>query len=183
MRKLASKKGFTLVEMLACVITLLLVSMICSTGMNFALNVYQESVFESENQMLESTLNLYLGDILRHAAGINTESTPINASEPNVKKVRSFTNAGYHIYEGYIEVSTRSGNDGGRFMICPKVGNESIPIVNGAAYGKAMYVTDFVLGYDDTTGMFYGTYKIKSSVSDEFSKDCSFVYRTIAELN
>lgn len=182
MRKLASKKGFTLVEMLACVITLLLVSMICSTGMNFALNVYQESVFESENQMLESTLNLYLGDILRHAAGVNTESVPISAAEPEVKRVTSFTNAGYQIYEGYIEVSTRSGNDGGRFMICPKVGNESIPIVNRSVYGNNMYVTDFVLGYNENTGMFYGTYKIKSSISDEFSKECTFVYRTIADI-
>lgn len=183
MKKLASKKGFTLVETLACVITLVLVSMICSTGINFALNVYQESVFESESQMLESTLNLYLGDILRHAAAVDTETSPLDPAEPDVKEVTSFTNVAYQIYDGQIEVSERVGNNGGRFMIYRKAGVESIPLVNGTIYDNDMYVKDFVLGYNENTGMFYGNFVIKSSLSDDLTKECTFVYRTIADIN
>ena len=58
MRKIKNKKGFTLVEMLVCVVTLLLIGMIVSAGTNLAMFSLRESTFESNSQMLESTLNM-----------------------------------------------------------------------------------------------------------------------------
>jgi len=77
MRKIRDKKGFTLIEMLACVVTLLLIGMIVSTGMNLATMSLRETTFESDSQMLESTLNMYIGDILRHATDVKEDATGV----------------------------------------------------------------------------------------------------------
>lgn len=183
MIKMTSNKGFTLVETLACIVTLLLVTMICSTGMKFALNVYKESLFESESQTLESTLNVYMGDILRNSKAIQTETDPVNAATPEIKKVLSFTNSGYQIYDGTIEVSERVNNAGGRFMVHRKNAAEAAPLVNGKIYGNDMYISDFLLTYNEQTGVFYGSFLIKTSISEKLVKECTFVYRTISEIN
>lgn len=179
MRKLKSNKGFTLVEMLACVITLLLIGMICTTGMNFALNSYQRSVFESDSQMLEDTLNMYIGDILRHATSIETEIQ--EPDETGSKKVVSFTNAEYQIYEGRIEVPEKTDDVGGNFLVYESKNGQGNLLAGEMVYASTLYVEKFVLKYNENTGVFTGYYIIKSTILSDVSRECTFTYRTIAE--
>lgn len=176
MKKLKRQKGFTLVEMLACVVTLLLIGGICSTGMNLAVNSYNESIYESDSQMLENTLNLYLCDILRHANGIVVEE-----SLTDEKTVVSFTNVAYQIYDGSIQVSERTSTGGGTFLVYESQNGHGAMIVGENVYAKTLYISDFVLKYNPDKGYFTGYYTIKSSVLENAEKKCEFTCRTIAE--
>lgn len=171
MKKIRSKKGFTLVEMLACIVALLLIGGICTTGMNLAVNSYNESVYESDSQMLESTLNLYLCDILRHATSIQTDGDT-NAEE---KEVISFTNVAYQIYDGRIEVS------GGTFLVYESKNGKSTMVVGENVYAGTLYISDFVLKYHPEKHYFTGYYTIQSSVLEDAERKCEFTCRTITE--
>ncbi|MBQ8519494.1 MAG: type II secretion system protein [Agathobacter sp.] len=177
MRKLKSKKGFTLIEMLACVVVLILIGGICSVGMNLATRSYNESVYESDSQMLEDTLNLYLCDILRHATSVQTEADE-NAEE---KDVISFTNVAYQIYDGHIEVSERKDDKGGTFLVYESSNGHGAMIVGENVYAGTLYISDFVLKYNPEKKYFTGYYTIQSSVLENLEKTCEFTCRTIAE--
>lgn len=177
MRKLKNTKGFTLIEMLACVITLLLIGGICSTGMNLAIRSYNESIYESDSQMLEDTLNLYLCDILRHATFVRTEGDAAVAE----KNVISFTNVAYQIYDGHIEVSERVEDYGGTFLVYESGNGQGAMIVGENVYAGSLYISDFVLKYNSEKKYFTGYYVIQSSVVEDLEKKCEFTCRTIAE--
>lgn len=175
MRKLKNKKGFTMIEMLACVVTLLLICMIITTGSNLAIKSMNESLFESESQMLESTLNVCIGDILRHASDITVE---------NGKVV--FTNDAYYIDDGSFGIDTSSSGitDAGYLFCTSKLDGTSkgLLVANRGIYTNSMYVKDFQLSYDETKHVFTGSYVIVSKITDT-TKTCEFSYRTIADLN
>ena len=77
MMKQKRSKGFTLVEMLACVVTLILLGLTGSVALNMATQSYWASVFESDSQLLESTIDLYIGDILRYSNEVKFNLTTI----------------------------------------------------------------------------------------------------------
>ena len=168
MKKLKkNQKGFSMVEMLVCVVTLLLIGGICSTGMGISIKSFQESRFESDSQALESTLSLLFSDIFRYATEVNTETGV------------QFTNIEYEINNGTIIIGTEEGEHKDCFLIQknPTGGNQML--VGENVYAENLYVSDFLLSYEETTGVFTGNYKIKSKVRDDLSKDCSFSYRRI----
>lgn len=169
MRKLKEKKGFTLMEMLACTVTLILIGLICTAGMNLATMSLRESTFESDSQMLESTLNMYVGDILRHA-------TEIVADEES--KVESFTNDAYYIDEGNFFV------DESGYLRCSSQlaleGTQGILLLSEGAYAGNLYIKDFILYYDKEKEVFTGSYVIVSHMT-ESTRACTFSYRTIGE--
>jgi len=180
MRKMKSQKGYTLVEMLACVITLVLIGLISTTCMNFAVTCYQQSLFESDSQMLEDTLNMYIGDILRHATAIQTEEEDIDPAVPGERYVVAFTNSAYQIYEGRIEVPEKVEDVGGNFLVYESKNGQGNLIAGEMTYAKTLYVDEFILKYNINTGIFTGYYTIKSTVLETASRTCTFVYRTVA---
>ena len=163
MKKLKNNKGYTFVEMMACVVILLLVALISGTGMNLALNNYNQQIFESDSQMLEATLNMHLGDILRHTTSV-TEADGA---------VTGITNSSYQIYNGTITV------EDGVFYIVKNAEDPAVHMVNEATYMNNLYVDNFTLTYDASTGVFSGTYTIKSNTVQNASKECTFSYRRI----
>lgn len=169
-KKLKNNKGFTFIEMLACVVTMLLISMICSVGLDMASKSYRESVFESNCQMLESTVDLQVGDILRFATSVQTDASG---------NVTTFTNKTYRIEKGKLEVSPRSGDTGGYFMVYLKDSDTTgYMVLNESAYADSMYIENFTLTYDESTGVFSGTYTIKSTQLGGLKRDCTYAYRT-----
>lgn len=169
-KKLKSNKGFTFIEMLVCVVTMLLIAMICSVGLDMASKSYRESVFESNCQMLEATVDMQVGDILRFATSVQTDASG---------NVTTFTNKTYRVNKGKIEVSTRSGDTGGYFLVyLEEDATDGYMILNKSAYADSMYIENFVLSYDDATGMFSGSYTIKSSQLSGLKRDCTYAYRT-----
>lgn len=168
MRKIKNKSGFTLIEMLACTVTLILIGLICSAGMNLATMSLRESTFESDSQMLGSTINMYVGDILRHVTEVDVEADGT---------VRSFTNDSYYIDEGNFVIS-----EAGYLLCTSQLALESVEgtmLVNEGAYVGNLYIKDFTLKYDTEKKVFSGSYVIVSSLTTN-TKLCEFSYRTIA---
>lgn len=73
MKKIHDDKGFTLVEMLAAALLLVLLCLMLSTGLNMALKSYRTMRAESETQVLLSTLTDALADDLRFARYVKAD--------------------------------------------------------------------------------------------------------------
>ena len=186
MKKLKNQKGFTLMEMLICVVTLLILAGICSAGSNIAMNSYNRSLFESNSQMLESTLTQYLGDIMRHATLKTQDITPPEGGVAgDIKAIQSITNKSYGIYDGWIDLETKPdatsvGTDTGRIMV-HKTPDDSVgmKLLNEKVYTKALKISGFKLEYDSSKQCIIGTYNIESTVVPGLARECSFKYRNL----
>ena len=67
MKKIASKSGFTLIEMLATLLILVFLILGIDTGMDSAVRVYDEAKFEANSASMANIVNTSLGDILRYS--------------------------------------------------------------------------------------------------------------------
>jgi len=175
MRKLRKQNGFTLVEMLACIVVLLIIGAMCNSGMNFAFNSYQKSIFESDSQMLEDTMNMYIGDILRHATDVQTNGT----------NVTDFSNSEYRIHEGNLVLQQKSA-DSEEYYLAYTTNRDgemfTFAVAGESVYAKSLYIdpASWHLEYNAVTGVFTGSYTIKSTILDDASRECTFTFRTIA---
>lgn len=168
MKKLKSKKGFTLLEMLACVVTLLLLTGICTMGTNLAVNSYNRSMFETDSQSLEATLEMYLGDLLRHAT-IELEEEDF---ESETKVIKSITNMSYGVYQGKLKL------EDGRFYICKTPTDETgVLLLSENVYTKTLKITEFYLEYNEAGQYVTGSYTIQSTVLEDAKVECDFTYR------
>lgn len=70
-KKLQSRGGFTLVEMLAAVLILVLLVLILNTGLDLAVKSYRTMTAESETELLMSSLSDAIYDELRYAREID----------------------------------------------------------------------------------------------------------------
>lgn len=175
MRKLKNKKGFTMIEMLVCVVTLVLLCMIVTTGSNLATMSMNASLFESESQMLKATLDLSIGDLLRHASEVEEIDGKIY-----------FTNEAYYIVRGEMKVDTsESGITDAGYLICTSDidgSKRGLLVANKGIYTNGMCITDFELSYDAQKSVFSGSYVIVSKFTNA-TKTCEFSFRTIADMN
>lgn len=71
-KKLREEAGLTMVEMLAAVVILMLLSLMLGTGLQMALNSYQTVIAESEVDLLLSTAVNAIADDLRYARDVDT---------------------------------------------------------------------------------------------------------------
>lgn len=161
MKKVNSKKGFTLMEMTVCILTLALVALICTTGYSLAMRSYNDSKFESNSQMLESMLNISLGDVLRYAYGVSYNG-----------KV-TFSNDDYGLNGGEITVENgrliyKGPNDVHGFL------------VSTYSYVDGLYIEDFELNYTLENNMFEGSYTICCEVTSQ-KKVVEFKYISIID--
>lgn len=195
--KLKNKKGFTLMEMLVCVLTLTLLGMICTTGSNLAVKSYQNLSFETDSQMLESTLNMRLEEILREVTTVS--GSAVTGGTPYPIAVSELTHKGYQIFSGNIEIKSinEAGeedptNGKGRVVVYRKPltvisDNEPILLLNTNTYTDTLYITptegkDFITyNYNEGNSYFEITYTIKSILSDDYIHTCNFVCGTNAE--
>ncbi|MBR5126811.1 MAG: type II secretion system protein [Roseburia sp.] len=171
MNKLKKKNGFTLIEMLVCTVIMLLVGAMCGTGVKLAIKSLDATNFESSSQMLESTLDIYISDILRHASNVTDDGTKI-----------IFDNSAYYIKRGSLKIDEVSNGIG--YLVCTSTKADETQIemlvANKGVYADALYIKDFLLNYDATAGIFEGSYSIVNQ-SLGSSRNCTFKYRTIME--
>ena len=160
MNKCRDKKGFTLMEMLVCVITLIIICLLCTTGMNLATKSYSDSMFETQSQMVEAMLDSAIGDLLRFSSDVS------EAGEEVV-----FTNSTYGMVQGTLTV-----NDKGYFLL-KKGNNKEALLLASSTYVDEMYIDEFDLNYDTATHVFTGSYKIKSKLTTKV-KDVNFTFKS-----
>lgn len=174
MKKWKSKKGFTLVEMLVCVLTLLLVGAICSTATGISVKSYQKSRFETDSQMLEATLDLIFSDMFRYATYVTLDGDNVTA----------FKNSNYDNGNNDMKIMIPAEGEAHANKFVIQMGaNASVLLIGENIYVDTLEVSDFELKYDQVKKIFRGNYIIRSAVNGA-TKNCSFVYRGInTQLN
>ena len=75
MRKIKSETGLTVVEMLAAVLVLVLLSLMLGTGLNMVMHAYETVVAQSEVELLLSTAVDAIADDLRYAWNVKPDSS------------------------------------------------------------------------------------------------------------
>lgn len=169
MNKCKDKKGFTLMEMLVCVITLIIICLMCTTGMNLATKSYNDSMFEAHSQMVETMLDSAVGDLLRFSSKVSVSGEEI-----------IFTNSTYGMEQGTLTL-----NDKGYFVLKKSSGKEVL-LLASSAYVDGMYIDISTEGggpwltYDADTHVFTGSYKIKSKTTTKV-KDVNFTFKSVLE--
>lgn len=90
-KKLSDKRGFSLGELLAATVILLLASQVMTQGMAFATRMYNESLTRSHAKQLCSTLTNVIEKELRYTTSVNTDSdgTVLKYFSPTYGKTES----------------------------------------------------------------------------------------------
>lgn len=183
-KKIQAKRGFTLIETLAALLITVMLSLIVATGISSAANAYRRAVFVSESEVLSSTINTALADLLRFAYDINYVAKEDVTGEGNYY---TFDNASYKLDNAHfiLETDVNSGltyiafvHDSG------DVDDEGKPVPYSlcslGAY-TSMTITDFQLDYSPETTTFKGSYTLMSRSNTSFKKTIQFTYKSIVE--
>lgn len=189
MKKLTSKGGFTLIEMLATLLILVFLVLGIGTGMDSAVRIYDEAKFESNSASMANIVNTSLGDILRYSDNL-TVADPnegfvdsSNTRVPNVEFV--FTNYEYGVRDAYFSLRDSANNDDGILRMRNLSNGNIVELVNTGTYPD-MRIGDFVLKYkelgkDDsgnpTGGYFEVTYTVYSDKNNDLTKDVKYIVR------
>lgn len=178
MKKLKSKSGMTLLEILVSLLILTLLVTAMGTGMHSAMRVYREARFESESAALAGIINTALGDILRHAEDIKADNEGF-----------AFTNVEYGVRDVNLCISEG-------VLSLGHSAHQTAALVNTGAYPdlmitelSAIYVApgaeETIMLQDDTTvntkrgGFFYVTYQIASTTDSTQTRDVETVVRLL----
>lgn len=118
-KKLKSNRGFTLVEMLVALAIVVMLSLMMSVGASVGAKVQRESTFVAESDVLSSTINTALGDVLRYSTVTQAGATPEGADptyeQESILKNEAgdkllITNDGYGVNKGAIVLNDDKGS-------------------------------------------------------------------------
>ena len=166
------KKGFTFVETLVALLIVSLLSAVVLTGIRSAWSVHDDALFASESEILASTINTALGDVLHYS------SYDLNGSQGTSEIVR-ISNQNYGILRGDIEA-----DDGKIYIKVSDDENSSrLVLISDGAYTN-IRVTDFSLKYmshsqsaDYPEGTFYGSYTLEGAGGQ--TKEITYAFQPI----
>jgi len=196
MKKLKNNAGFTLVEMLAVVLILVILTMGMGKTMDAGVRIYRDATFESDSATLSGILNTALGDILRYSTEIRiNEATAANPNAPGGFRDATgtillkedvgfvFTNYEYGIRDAYFytQIFADSTSKGALQMRNLK-NADIVELVNTGAYPD-LAVTNFVITYvpegteGKRGGYFEITYDIVSETHDYLKRNVTTYIR------
>lgn len=138
-KKLKSQKGFSMVEMLACTVVLLLLALVLNSGLQAALNSYHLMIAKSETQLLVSTAIDALADELRYT------QYPENyvCELPDTGGGTAGENKTIELKEGRIYVPVYVDGEV----------TETRRLLPGGPYGNGAYsISELSIKYDPATG-------------------------------
>lgn len=166
-KKLASRGGLTLVELLAAIMILALIGVGMATGMTAAIQTYERSVFASETLVLQDTINTTLGEYLRYASGVVDASGTVTVASEEYGTGTFVTGKGGAVFTagaGYLYFD---------------VGGKKALVVNSGAYTD-LTVTNFAITYASGTGVFHVTYQLQKKEGGGIAVNCQTDFRSLA---
>lgn len=188
------KSGFTMVEMLASLLILALMAAGMSGGMSAALNVYQDSVFESDSTSMAATVNTALSDLLRYSERMKlAEDQPgdhfrtlsgltLPAGEEAGAVDFVFTNLEYALVDAYFYTpASDQGTSSGVIQLKTLGDDTPRDLLNKGAYPN-MEITGLNVEYDSTVQVYRISYKICSTLDPELTKDGKCTVRLLNPL-
>ncbi len=188
MKKLASKSGLTLIEMLVTILILVFLVLGIGTCMDSALNIYDEAKFESNSASMANIVNTSLADILRYSDNLTDKGETVSGyfTDSSGTKVANvdfvFTNYEYAVRDAYFTVS-----DDGVLRIKNLGDSNAVELVNTGAYPD-LKISSFKLTYtakgtdtdgNPTGGYFEINYTIYSDKDSNLTKDITYIVRSM----
>lgn len=177
MKKLHKNKGFTLVETLAALIILVMLTLVVNTGVQVAVKTYRTLTFASESDLLSSTIYTSLSDVLRFAKWEKTEAGDADGSDPIIyitNEYYSMKTGHLLILDGKLAVNPEAA-EGGTEGTADSDTEKYYYLVNSGAYTN-LKLTDFTIEYQD--GVFSGTYTIENK-SGDMKKEANYTFRSL----
>lgn len=141
MRKLKSKAGFTLMEMMVSIFILVLLVSAMGTGMDSGLRIYKDAIFESNSATLSGIVNTAVGDMLRYAEDIKLVS-------PAKDIDFVFTNKEYGVADAYFYIGDGVESDLGTLYLknARDGNNDTVDLLNSGAYPE-LEIANFKVHY------------------------------------
>ena len=138
----ARRAGFTLVEMLAALLVMALMTGIVATGISVSTNVYLKEQFSSQSQVLFDTIENALSDPLRFAQP-NAENKPVVVYRNNNRDSRFVS----------PDLQARPGAKGARQVLYLSGENDTagVPLLNEGIYGDCT-VSDVTMTLEPKDG-------------------------------
>ena len=171
MKKRRSKKGFTFVETLVCVLIIALLSAVTLTGIRAAWSAHENALFESESEILANTINTALGDVLHYSVYESTSK--------GTDGIVNISNQNYGILHGSILL----GDDGHFYIKVAQPKNATrLVLISDGAYTN-IKVKDFTMYFNNYNGTadvdwaYHGSYTLVGSGGQ--TKKVDFVIRPI----
>lgn len=177
-RKLRGHGGMTLMEMLAAIAILALLSSMIFIGAQTAVLSTRKSTFAAECQTVSDTINTALSDPLRYATDITVDSGG---------NVTAYSNPNYQIADGTVTVGVNQGSTSDLGLIYLASGKL---LLNAASYSDlvvvpenfspgAPYSSSFKLTYNNSTHTFTGSYELYDPINKLLSGTYSFLFRNV----
>jgi prepilin-type N-terminal cleavage/methylation domain-containing protein len=189
------KAGFTLVEMLATILILVLLVAGMSVGIASAYRIYSTAIFESDSAVMISNINKTLGDILGYAQELRTDAPfrdwsgialPTGTGANAVNFV--FSNSEYGLQQAYFYVSTGDDEDldesttigepVGRIQFMSLGSDTPLDVINQGVYVN-LEVTNFRITYNETGQYFSISYTVRSTQDASKTKDVEYAVRLL----
>jgi len=158
-KKIKSQKGFTLIEMLAASLVLILLALILNTGLNTAMKSYRKMTAESETEVLLSSLTNTLSDELRYARDIVTKE---NGDLDRYLSVSYGRNTTLTVEDGQLYANGKR-------------------VLASGAYGNGAYtIESFEIKYDKDKEVFTVNLKVKNA--ENISAEASLEIRPLNSI-
>lgn len=189
MKKITSKSGFTLIEMLATLLILVFLILGIDTGMDSAVRVYDEAKFEANSASMANIVNTSLGDILRYSDNLTVaeENTSFKDSAgtivPNVEFV--FTNYEYGVRDAYFSLKDSANKEDGILRMRNLENGNVVELVNTGAYPD-LKIGEFEITYlakstgadgNPTGGYFAIEYDVYSTKDESLTRHVEYIVR------
>ena len=146
MKKLRSRSGMTLTEMLCALVVLMLISALLAVGVRFGVQTYRTSMADSQAQVLCSTVTAAIEDKLRYCGKVSTEEN------------------GKLFIQG---IGSVSGNDDGGFfsvntdgqIVLDETGEKKL--LGAKSYPRGLKIgEDLSVTFAETSGIFHVKFKV-----------------------
>lgn len=150
MKKLRSRGGMTLTELLCAVVIVFLLSGLLAVGVRFAARAYRQSMAVSQAQVLSSTLTAAVSDKLRYCGSVSPDGDQIFIRDM-----------------GSVE-----GDEKGEVFRVSADGELLLgenKLLGSRTYPQGLQVEDFHMEYDSTGGIFRVSFRIADSGGTELA--------------
>lgn len=178
-KRLSSKMGMTLIEMLAAILIIALLAAGMSTGMSAGMRVYASASFESSSSTLAANINTTLSDILRYSSKY---TIPTGENAPDFL-IYNYEYGMENCYIACPEYDEANSPDGGIVRVYYWRENEADArapkaLVNTGSYGNLRVSNFTITPQTDSQGHYFEiSYLITSLADTNASRDVKSIVR------
>ncbi len=151
MKKLRSRSGMTLTEMLCALVVLMLISALLAVGVRFGVQTYRTSMADSQAQVLCSTVTAAIEDKLRYCGSVSKENGKLF-----IQGIGSVSGNGDG---GFFSV-----NDDGQIVLDAADETGEKKLLGSKSYPRGLKIAkiaeDDLITFDQTSGIFHVKFKV-----------------------